>query len=196
MILDETFELSNFGLHLHSILSSLSREILTYPRFVRPKKTRPFLSVWKRPSLCSRSPIPQICWWRRRSNLTRIIQHFTQPWINEDIGYQETGPTNKMEPYIHSLAPFFQTKKRICNKLRCTVFLYIYTILKVGCAWGVQYVGIPCLSLAHRNRTGDMPPTAPSMPASTAAAHHSIDEVLHYLSWVGSPRYPVAFVGC
>ena len=81
--------------------------------------------------------------------------------------------------------------------MRCTVFLYIYiyTILKVGCAWGVQYVGIPCLSLAHRNRTGDMPPTAPSMPASTAAAHHSIDEVLHYLSWVGSPVIPLLLLG-
>ena len=44
---------------------------------------------------------------------------------------------------------------------------YISIILRVGCTWGVQYFGIPCLSLAHRNRTGDMPPTAPSMPAST-----------------------------
>ena len=60
---------------------------------------------------------------------------------------------------------------------------------------GCPIFGIPCLSPAHRNRTGDMPPTAPSMPASTAAAHHSIDEVLHYLSWVGSPVIPLLLLG-
>ena len=75
------------------------------------------------------------------------------------------------------------------------ISVYIYIILRVGCTWGVQYVGIPCLSLAHRNRTGDMPPTTPSMPARTAAAHHSIDEVLHYLSWVGSPVIPLLLLG-
>lgn len=155
------------------------------PAICSSKKKQAVSPHGNRPSLCSRSPIPQICWWRRRSNLTRVTQHF-HPTVDQ-------WPTNKMEAYIHSLAPFFQTKKRICNKFRCTVFLYI--ILRVGCTWGVQYFGIPCLSLAHRNRTGDMPPTAPSMPASTAAAHHSMAEVLHYLSWVGSPVIPLLLLG-
>lgn len=119
--------------------------------------------------------------------------------LKPDKGHSTFSPnrgsmTHKQNGSIYSfISSVFSNKKRICNKFRCTVFLYI--ILRVGCTWGVQYFGIPCLSLAHRNRTGDMPPTAPSMPASTAAAHHSMAEVLHYLSWVGSPVIPLLLLG-
>ena len=56
--------------------------------FFVKKKTGRF-SAFDRPSLCSRSPIPQICWWRRRSNLTRVTQHFTETM--DQWGYRISG---------------------------------------------------------------------------------------------------------